>query len=133
MDKPQSVPAFPSVFSQEQGTLSFFGPPRNDIPVELTISYVPMRNQAVDDTAVWPMPVEAENAIVFGAIELLYRLPGSGQNFREADMWRIRYLKEKANLKTTAMLGSGVSWYNVGNFSGRSGRFATANSRNGWL
>jgi len=130
---PQSATGFPVHFAQDNGVIYFYQPPTHDLPMELTITVCPSRNQLVDDTVPWQFPMEVEDSLIYGAMEMLLRLPGANQSLAQADMWRIRYLKERANVKSVAMLGNGDSWYQPGNFSGRQGRMSPFNSNNGWL
>lgn len=133
ISRPQDSPGFPNYWAQEQGTVFFYAPPKGDTSMELTLSVVPSRNQLVDDTAPWTFPMEVEECLVYGALDYLYRLPGTGQALAQADNWRVRYLKERANIRTIAMLGNGSAWYQPSNFSGRQGRLSPWRSDNRWL
>jgi hypothetical protein len=133
ISRPQSSPGFPNYWAQEQGVVFFYAPPKNDLSMELTLSVVPSRSQLIDDNAPWTFPMEVEDCLVYGAMETLLRLPGAGQNLNMAEGWRIRYLKERANIRTIAILGNGSAWIQPGNFTGRQGRISPWRSDNRWL
>jgi len=133
ISRPQDSPGFPNYWAQEQGVIYYYAPPKGDTSIELTLSVVPSRDQLVDDNAPWTFPMEVEECLIYGALDILLKLPGPNQNLVMSESWRIRYLKERANIRTIAMLGNGSAWYQPSNFTGRQGRLSPWRSDNRWL
>jgi hypothetical protein len=133
ISRPQDSAGFPNYWAQDQGTVFFYAPPKGDTAMELKLSVVPSRNQLIDDTAPWTFPMEVEEALEYGALDRLFRLPGANQSIVQGEAYRVRYLKERANIRTIAMLGNGSAWYQPTNFSGRQGRLSPWRSDNRWL
>jgi len=119
---PQANNGFPTTFSQENGIITFYPVPENDLAIQLKLSVVSNGKEIESQE----FPVDCANALVYGALEFAFNLPGQGQNLKLADMYRVRYQKERANIRAVAMLGYGGSpFYKPSNFSGRT-------YRNGW-
>jgi hypothetical protein len=74
-----------------------------------------------------PLPVSAENAILYGAMEMIFRTPSgafdarqSAFNSAQADKYAVMFAREMTGLRAIALLGqSGSAWYVPTNFAGR--------------
>jgi hypothetical protein len=72
------------------------------------------------DMITCPLPVEAEEAIIDGALEILYRTPGEHQDIKQAEIFHKRYEEELSGLKAMGIFGSsGESFMMAPNWTGR--------------
>lgn len=130
INQPQEGINFPLRFSERDGTAYFYPRPQYDIPIEYTVSYEPVGNEF----ATINMSTDAIEGIVYGALETIFRLPGSGQDLKQAEIFRIRYLKQRANMKNLATYGdNGNTVIMPNNFLGRTNRLGPWRTTGWWL
>jgi len=134
-DTNQVSRGIPSHCSREFNSLYWYPPPQYDTVVQITLAVVPNSiNWQVSppqylDMIVNPLPVEAEEAIINGTLEILYRTPGMHQDIKQAEMFRKRYEEELSGLKSMGIFGSsGDSFMVPPNWVGR--QYSTGPYRN---
>lgn len=112
---PQEAKNFPSYWTQEGNTIFFYTRPYSDLAIEITLSYIP-----VGEFDTIPLPTEAEDVIVDGAVETLASLPGTNFSQMLATARGIKFQKGLASLRAIGEFGYGGSpYWTPGNFSGR--------------
>jgi len=112
---PQEGPNTPDNWSQEGPIVRWYPIPGGDAAIEYTLSYIP---SGEFDTI--PLPRDAEDCIVAGALEFLCNLPGDGHNPTMAAQNHRIFTVEKENLRSLAMQGyGGDAWNQPANFAGR--------------
>jgi len=82
------------------GEIEIYPTPDKDYTFEVTASYVP-----VDDVETIPLPEEAEEAIVAGALSMILMYPGTLQNISLAKDREVLFNRELDFLKASALLG----------------------------
>lgn len=129
INQPQAGLNMPLRYSSRDETVYFYPRPQYDLAVQYLVSYEPIGEfQTID------MNTDAIDGIVYGALEQLYRLPGTGQDVKQAEVWRMRFLMERANMKTLATYGdSGNAVIAPNNFLGRTSRLGPWRSTGWWL
>lgn len=136
VNQPQQLGNFPAHWGQQGNTIYFYPSTSNDLALEVTLSYIPtgdMHGIQTRDISTLQYPMEVEEAIILGALEMLYQMPGAGMNLPMAQEYRRRFLKATSNLKALAIIGVGSAWYRPQNFSGRQGRLQPWRSETWWL
>jgi hypothetical protein len=126
---PQEPQNFPQQWAQEDNKVYFYARPKGDTAVEITLSYIP---SGEIDTI--PIPVEAEDTIVAGALSTVLLMPGQNQDKAIAQKFDVEFKKGLANLRAVGLLGySGSPYYIAENFSGRQTRLTPFRSSGGWI
>ena len=128
--------------AQEGDVLTLYPPPKYDTVITVHCSVVPNLmdwTQTVPqeiELVEIPLPISAENAILFGSLEMLFNTPGpDGMSNKfwmsEADKYRVMFMKEMTGLRAISLLGqSGAAWYIPSNFAGRTNRVSPWRSTN---
>lgn len=147
----QAKRGLPISVSQEGNDLYFYPPSTYDTAMKVSCSVVPnlinwnsMTPIAIPvesatvpqpiDMIELPLPVEAENAILYGALEIIFRIPKPDGtldkiHYAQAEKYGKMHLMEMSGLRAMALLGSsGAAWYVPSNFTGRSNVFSTSRS-----
>ena len=126
--RPQGGRSWPTTFAQEGNSIFWYSPPQFDTMVQITLSYVP-----TGEITTIPLPVDAEDVIVDGAIATIFRLPGEGKDFKMSEFYDIKFKKGLTKMRAMGLYGySGVGWYVPGNIVGRSSRWIPRISNIGW-
>jgi len=112
---PQEAKNFPGSWSQDGNTINFYPRLFSDLAIEIRLSYIPVGE--FDDI---PLPAEAEDIIVDGAVETIMSLPGVNFSQMLSSVRGMKFQKGLANLRAVGEFGYGgsPSW-TPGNFSGR--------------
>lgn len=118
---PQEGKNFPSAWTQEGSTIYLYPRTYSDLAIEVTLSYIP-----VGEFDIIPLPVEAEDVIVDGAVETLASLPGVDFSQLLAATRGIKFQKGLASLRAIGEFGYGGSndWVPT-NFTGRQVRLTS--------
>lgn len=125
----QEATNFPYLWTQEGNTVELYPRLQCDTAIEVLLSYIP-----VGEIDTIPLPAEAEDTIVAGAIAEILALPGKGQNLKLSLIRESEFKKGLANLRALAITGYGGSAYSIPeNFSGRQSRLTPFRSTGGWL
>ena len=112
---PQEAKNFPNYWSQDGNTIYFYPRPFSDSAIEIRLSYIP-----VGEFDTIPLPTEAEDVIVDGAVETLASLPGVNYSQLLANSRGIKFQKGLASLRSVGEFGYGGSpMWTPDNFSGR--------------
>lgn len=101
-NSPQTGTGDPTRWAQENGSVFFYPALGGDYPIELMVSTVP-----VGEFDSVPLPNEAEDAIVWGAMEFTYNLPGDGMNPAKGMEMARRFMAAKDNLRSLHYVGFG--------------------------
>ena len=100
----------------ELGSIKWFDPPKYDTAISATVSVVPTTLVSSDTLNI---PVQAEDAIVQGAISLLFSLPGEEQDKRLALEHERRFHVCMGNLSAWIAIGqSGAIYWEPQDFLG---------------
>ena len=108
-------------WAQENGVILWLDPPTEEllIYVKRSVDYSTMVDLDLDTVT---LPPETERAMIAGALEFVYNLPGEGQSVIMADKYRREFHRLKSNLKGTSIFGyGGKPRYIVGWFAGSGG------------
>ena len=150
----QSARYIPVNVAQEGNDLTFYPPPKYDTVIRvacavvpnlvnwntLTPTTVPLTSTTVPTSIEMielPLPIEAENAVLYGALEIILRMPMNDDNdgrlrkiqYADAEKFGRLHLMEITGLRAMSLLGSsGAAWYVPSNFTGRSNIFSPWNS-----
>ena len=136
-DRNQESRELPTSCAREGNQLYFYAPTRYTTAFQMDVSVVPNlmnwnlstpQPVELDDI---PLPVEAEGAIIAGALEMLFRAPYRGsdktttkQNMMMAEKYGREFKRELTNLRSIGSFGqSGPAFYNPGNWTGRQPTF----------
>lgn len=112
---PQEAKNFPNYWSQDGNTIFFYPRPYSDLAIEIRLSFIP-----VGEFDTIPLPTEAEDVIVDGAVETMASLPGPNNSQILANVRGIKFQKGLANLRTVGEFGyGGTPVWTPDNFSGR--------------
>lgn len=112
---PQEAKNFPNYWSQEGNTIYFYPRPYSDLAIEIRLSYIP-----VGEFDTIPLPTEAEDVIVDGAVETLSSMPGINFSQMLSVARGIKFQKGLASLRAIGEFGYGGSpMWTPDNFSGR--------------
>lgn len=129
INQPQAGLNMPLRWAERDGVAYFYPRPEFDIAVEYSVNYEPL-----GEFSEIGMTTDAIDGIVYGALEALYRLPGANMDLKSAEVWRMRFLKERANMKTLATYGdSGPTVIMPNNWVGRTSRLGPWRSTGWWL
>ena len=128
-DQPQNNKSYPDGWAQEGNTIYFYPRTQCDSTVEVTLSYAP-----VGEIDTIPLPAEAEDVIVAGALAEILMLPGEGRDAKLAIVKDREYKQGLATLRAIGELGYGGSPYYIAeNFTGRQSRLTPFRSSGGWM
>lgn len=112
---PNGPTGVPYTWTQANGAIRFYPNPEYDYPTSYEVSYVPNLLTEGDDLE---LPVEAEDAIVEGAIAGALMMPGEGKDVNHSMVHDRKASIEIAKLKAIAALGYGGSAYYQTGFFG---------------
>jgi len=114
---PQSGRSTPWGFSQENGIIYLYDPPKCDCAIQITQSITPTSEMSSIE-----FPEEAEWAILDGAKAYLLELPGDLSNPVLAREYREEFKRGRARLRSIGAFGwGGLPSYESGDFTGRVG------------
>ena len=106
--------------STEDGVITFYPPTQYDSAIQVKLSYVPTLEFVDEDIdASIDLPMKAEDAVLYGALEHLYLLPGPEQDKTLAMNYGVKARKHMASLLSFSALGqSGMPFRMPPSFTG---------------
>lgn len=113
---PQSSRGDTREYSQENGVVFFYTPPRYDCVVRFNVAVVPTDR----DMESYEFPEEAEDVIIAGARAALLELPGEGHSIQLAMAYKQEMKDGIGRLKAVGLMGWGAyAEYDQSSFTGR--------------